>query len=147
MISTNAASARPCFSPRREGFSLMEILIVVALIGIILAYAVPTYRQYIHRAQRAEAVRTLLSIASCQERIRARSGFYDTTRCLEAIEQTHYAFSQLPEDHNPSLIFRAIATPVHVNSNDRCGTLTINQTGSRMISGDAQYRADCWSGR
>ena len=131
MIATEPVSARPCFNVRFAGYSLLEILIVVALIGIILA----------------DAVRTLLSIAGCQERIRAKSGFYDTSRCLGEEEQARYAFSIEPEDKPSSLTFRAIATPVRASANDPCGTLSITQTGSRSISGDLQYRMDCWTGR
>lgn len=147
MICNDPVSARPCFNVRFAGYSLLEILIVVALIGIILAYAVPSYQQYLQRVHRADAVRTLLSIAGCQERIRAKSGFYDTTRCLGEEPQARYAFSMEPEDKPSSLTFRAIARPIRASANDPCGTLSITQTGSRSISGDLQYRMDCWTGR
>lgn len=147
MNSGSALSARSRLDSRLAGYSMLEILFVVALLGIILAYAIPAYRQYVQRVHRADAVRTLLSIAGCQERVRAQSGFYDTTRCLEAPDQADYAISLEPAENPSSLVFQAIATPLHRDPNDFCGALMINQTGTRQVSGDAQKKADCWGGR
>lgn len=132
---------------KRKGFTLLELLVVVAVTAILLSLAIPSYRQYIQRGHRADAVSALLSIASCQERIRAGSGYYDTTRCLEGMGSQHYSFRLEPAGQIISMEFTALATPRHGEVGTPCGTLSIDQAGSTAIHGDPARRSDCWSGK
>ena len=68
---------------RHAGFTLLELLVVVSVIGTLLTIAIPSYQRYIQRVHRADAIRMMLATADCQARTRAVSGFYDTTRCLQ----------------------------------------------------------------
>lgn len=132
---------------RVRGFSLLELLIVLAVFTLLLSWAIPTYQRYTLRAQRAEAVRNLLDIAACQERLRARTGYYDTTVCLAQRASAHYRFRLEPPDAVGTLNFTALAEPVRVHAADDCGTLGLDQAGTRSISGAAERLAGCWSGR
>lgn len=60
----------------RFGFSLLEMLIVVLLLGILLTIAYPSYQQYVLRSYRAEAITGLLEIANRQEQLLADFGEY-----------------------------------------------------------------------
>jgi len=130
--------ARP--GPAQRGFGLLELMIAMLLVAVLLAFAIPSYRQYVSRAHRAEAVRTLLAVAECQERIHAETGYYDTTRCLSDLDNRHYTFRVEPADEPASLAFTVLAIP---RQPDRCGSLALDQAGTRSASGGA----DCWGGR
>ncbi len=64
----------------RNGFSLIELLIVVTIVAIIMAIGVPGYRRYLIRANRADATAALLRISAAQERFYLQNGHYATNR-------------------------------------------------------------------
>ena len=59
-----------------RGITLLELMIVVAIIGILTAIAYPSYRQYVAKAKRSEAKNCLLQIAAMQERVYLRERSY-----------------------------------------------------------------------
>lgn len=127
--------------------TLAEILVVVAIIAVLLSLAIPAYDRYVQRGHRADAIRGLLEIAACQERVRAGSGYYDTGRCLDNMNSDFYRFSLEPAGQVTSLVFTAKASPVSRTGDDSCGSLSLDQAGSRGISGNPTQLAACWSGR
>jgi type IV pilus assembly protein PilE len=133
-------------NPRRAGFTLLEILIAMVVVAILLALAIASYQRYVVRAQRAEAVRILLGAAGCQERQRAQTGYYDTSRCASGLDTRHYAFRIEPDGETEALEFRVFAEPRRRSPADRCGSLSLDQAGTRTISGPGSL-ADCWGGR
>jgi type IV pilus assembly protein PilE len=140
--NSSATCRPPC-----AGWSFIEVMAAMAIIAILLAIAVPSYRQYMQRGHRAEAVNTLLQAAGCQERIRAATGYYDTTRCISQPPGGRYRITLEPEGVTASLVFEAIATPARPTAQDRCGELSIDQSGRRSIGGAAPGLGDCWGGR
>lgn len=63
---------------KQTGFTLIELMVVLVIISIIMAYAVPSYRQYVLRAKRSEALNALLLTASLQEKYYANNNTYGT---------------------------------------------------------------------
>ena len=61
---------------KSNGFSLIELMVVVVVVGILAAVALPSYRSYISRAARVEAQAELLELASLQEKIFLNSNNY-----------------------------------------------------------------------
>jgi len=135
-----------CASHRSYGFSLLELVIALAVAAVLLTAAVPSYRSYVQRADRADAIRRLITASDCQERLRSSLGHYDTTRCGDSGSQT-YAISFVPSGAVDTLVFTVFAEPRHPVTDDRCGSLGLNQSGVRSISGPGQALADCWGGR
>jgi type IV pilus assembly protein PilE len=131
---------------RSTGFSVLELVMVLAIIGVLLTIAVPSYQWYVQRAHRAEAIRMMLVVADCQERIRADTGFYDTSRCGENLANDFHEFRIEPADRNQSLEFTVFAKP-RPGRDDSCGSLSLDQSGTRSISGKLDALSKCWSGR
>ena len=126
--------------------TLIELVIVVAIMAILLTLAVPNYRSYTLRVHRSEAIRMLMQASMCQERIHANQGIYDTGRCRVVTDQHHYQLTYIPSD---ALLqsYLVVATPVGAQRADLCGSLSLNQSGARGISAVNISVTKCWSGR
>ena len=134
-------------SPGQLGFGLLELMIAMLVVAVLLSIAIPSYRQYLSRAHRAEAVQTLLAAAGCQERIRAQSGYYDTSRCASGLDDRHYSYLIEPVGEPASLTYRLVAIPRGGAPGDRCGSLTLDHAGTRAVSAAGASVAECWGGR
>ena len=145
IVNVGHGEAGGCCYHRLPGFSLLELVMVLAVISVLLTLAVPAYQQYVQRAHRAEAIRIMLAFADCQERVRADSGFYDTSRCGGNLANGSYEFRIEPFAVTASLKFTIIAEP-HDGGYDACGELSLNQAGTRGISGEWLRSGKCWSG-
>jgi type IV pilus assembly protein PilE len=75
------------------GFTLIELMIAVAIIGILAAIALPSYRQYIVRSNRAAVQSEMLNIAALLERYRAQQMTYPISAAAKA---TVYSATQYP---------------------------------------------------
>lgn len=136
---------------RQSGFTLIELMIVVAIIGILASIAYPSYQQYVLRANRAEAQAILSETAQLMERRFTTCGTYGTnatcataaapTSAVQPIGATGGAIRyNIDFSAGPSATaFTLRATPAGGQSSDTCGTLTLTNTGMQMPA-----TAGCW---
>jgi len=145
---------------RQEGFTLVELMVVVAIISILMAIGIPAYRDYVASARRADATAMLVEVAQFMERNFSNSGRYDrdandvgvtlpvalrgTPR--GATDGTQYYAVTLPVANLSDTTFTAQAVPVNAQATDPCGTLTLNHRGQRTASGVSASRpiTTCW---
>jgi type IV pilus assembly protein PilE len=127
-----------------RGMTLVELVVVVAVVTILLALATPAYQRYLLRVRRSQAIGLLLQASMCQERVHASQGSYDPSLCQPASAQAHYhlAYSQAGSDR-----YQLTATPQGVQADDPCGSLWMNESGARGVSAGGVNSVKCWSGR
>lgn len=132
-----------------RGMTLIELVIAIAVIAILTGLAVPNYRNYVLRANRAEAMDILLATAACQERVYTKFHQYDTGRCMDdtTTPNGNYVLTMATANENQNYVLTA--TPQASQSEDTCGNLTLNDRGERGSSAaaDAGQIADCWRGK
>ena len=106
-----------------------------------------SYRQYLLRGYRTDAIRMMLAVADCQERNRANTGFYDTGICSGVFRSEYYDLRMEPEADDSTLAYSIIADPKFEDPADRCGLLSLDQSGTRDIGGADEHFSACWGGR
>ena len=130
--------------PIHRGFSLIEVMIVTAQLAILVSLAVPGFRSFSQRAHRSEAISHLMQVASCQERVRAISGAYDTRACLPVDDQ-HYRYRYAAPAEAETLAFTVLAQPHASQETDRCGSIILDQNGDRAVGNADADTVRCWS--
>ena len=129
-----------------RGFTLIELMIVVAIVGILSAIAYPSYAEYIRRGHRSEARAGLLQAAQWMERAATATGKYPLTAAfpasLKKVTSDRYDISIVSDGSQYTLT----AAPKGGQSGDKCGSYTLTQAGVRDASPLTQGAtvADCW---
>lgn len=134
--------------PRVAGFTLVELMVVVTMIAILAAIAVPAYQDFVRKARRADAKRDLTAVQLAQERWRANNVAYTTTLVGSGGLNWHVTSTEgyytLAVTAANATTYNITATPVSGKSqaNDSCGTFAVNESGPNTTGSYA--KAECW---
>jgi len=131
-----------------RGFSLIELMIVVAIIAILATVALPSYRQHVIRSQRTDATAALLRVASNQEKYYIQNNTYGTYAQLGS-PTTEHGWYTLAVTAADATTFRATATVVAGGPQDgdpSCKVFVVNAAGQHTATdpGGADSSDECW---
>jgi len=143
---------------KQSGVTLMELMIVVAIISMIAAFAYPSYTQHVVNTKRTAATSTLLQIADRQQQF-----FMDNKRYTGDLTNLGFAANPLYVSDNGNSVaagdadavylftvvnvgattYTAIAAPLggQLSRDAECGSMTLNQAGAKAALGGG---TDCW---
>ncbi|UTL91804.1 type IV pilin protein [Pseudomonas fluorescens] len=126
----------------QQGMSLIELLIVVAVTGILAAIAYPSYSDQLRRAARSEVVGLLHDAALRLERHRVRTGQYAEGDPQLPAANRHYRL-QAQRDSD-TFTLTAHRLPDGLMADDRCGDFQLDQAGVQSNPGAAGSGERCW---
>ncbi|MDD2743657.1 MAG: type IV pilin protein [Rhodocyclaceae bacterium] len=146
------------FNKFKQGFTLVELLIVIVILGVLMAIAMPQYNEYVRKARRSDAKSSLLAAAQAMERFYTENTTYNAavlgnaaTDIAKAVSSDGYytiAFDSAPTSATVcgTLVttsatagaYRLCATPTGAQSGDSCSIISLDQTGKKMPA------TGCW---
>ena len=132
--------------PVQSGFTLIEVMIVVAIIGILAAIAYPSYDEYVKRANRSEGQALLNDAAARQERYFAQNNAYitssDELSKLGLRTETGKYKLQVAKGEKEDGGY--LLTAKQQFGDSKCGNLTLNAMGKKGRTGTGKTVEECW---
>lgn len=129
-----------------KGFTLLELITVLAIIGILISISYPVYTQHIIKTRRSSAQVALLQLASGLERYRGVHNSYSGATLVDAelSQYTENNYYQLAINHLSDTTYLLQAIPFGSQTADqKCQILSLDQLGNKSISGQGEVE-ECW---
>jgi len=137
-------------SCKTKGFTLTELLIVIAIIAILATFGLPAYNEQMQKGRRADAKNTIMQLASLQERYYSNFGYYGSANDLKGEDPIpsdggHYevTITCTPDCAAGSRPQQYVITATVNATDSNCGNFTYDQTGQAGVTGSKPVEY-CW---
>lgn len=131
----------------QNGFTLIELMIVVAIIGILAAVAFPSYQDSVRKGRRADAQTGLMRVQLAQEKWRANNNTYGTLANIGVASASPDGYYTISVTSPTATGYTASAAPVSTGpqASDTCETLSITVSNGNSTYGSTGGTASkCW---
>lgn len=134
---------------RAQGFSLIELMITLAIIAILASLAYPSYQEHVAQGRRGEAMAALMEGAQALERYYSANGRYLNGGNVAAVfpaqvPATGAARYTIATTIATADTFTLRATRVGIMAGDDCGDFEITHAGARQLNGATRPVDECW---
>lgn len=133
---------------RYRGFTLIELMVVLVIIGILVSIAYPSYVEYVRKGNRAEGQAFLSDVAARQERYFSQNNAYITSgaslsklglsNAKSSTDKYNLSLSKVADDGGYTL------TATNTFNDAKCTTLTLNARGVKGSTGNRANNSECW---
>ncbi len=132
---------------KQQGFNLIELLIVLSITGVLLAYAIPSYNDHLTRTRRLMAETALMKMAGHMEAYFAEHNSYEganfnSLNLPEQVAENHYRLV-IQEASASQFKLAALPQEIQARNDARCGSLILNSHGEKHIGGYGNLN-ECW---
>lgn len=159
MTNNSLTISGPCKSSIK-GFTLIELVIAIAIVGILAAIAFPMYDQHVVKARRADGMQAVTAAASALERYRAANNFSYTGACTTAQSGEPGCVNEIFNGNVPAdggTVFHEITFDVAVDGRtytitaepknalaNKDGALTLDSSGAKTWMDKKGVTHQCW---
>lgn len=136
---------------KNSGFSLIELMIAVVIVGVLAAVAIPSYQQYVTDSRRIEAQSLMLEVSGKQVRYYSENNTYAAN-----IGDLGYGAAGSNSYETETKVYDVVvteagvrsftltATPKAQQADDECGSLIYNSAGQKLVSSTSVDPSKCW---
>lgn len=133
---------------KTKGFTLIELMITVAIIGILAAIAYPSYMESVMKSRRADAKSALLDGTQAMEKYYTENSKYTGATIGTVVPSSstdgYYTLSFSVAPSAAAFTLQATPTTKGKQNTDKCGNFTLSSTGAKGVNGGSLSVTDCW---
>jgi len=132
------------FERSQRGFTLIELMITLVVIGVLSAIAIPSYNEYVQRGHRSNGRTALVATQHWLERAATAQGQYPAAlpSGLVSVEGKRYSLTYVVSANQDA--YTLTATPVTAQYGDKCGGIVMTNTGAKSVTGTLPA-SECWT--
>lgn len=134
---------------QQKGFTLLELMIVVGIVGVLAFIAYPGYKSSVLKSHRADATSSLMDAMQREERYYSENNTYVLDLTQVGLSSStnvttsngYYKITSQADSNGISVGVILTATAIGSQTSDTCGTFTLNSNGAKTTSSGS---SDCW---
>lgn len=140
---------------QQRAFTLIELMVTVAIVGILASIAIPSYQESVGKSRRADAKAALLGLANGMERYFTVNNSYagagtggantgTPAATVYGVDPSTATYYDITINTATASAYTLWAAPTGAQSGDKCGTLALTNAGVKTYTGSGGSVSECW---